>query len=76
MAAPASTAEAVEMVLDGLSYVAALDPTALAAEAQAKCLQALEQGDAISTAARPASSAPSPPGRATQATRTTAPRPG
>jgi len=52
MAAPASTAEAVEMVLDGLSYLAALDPTALAAEAQAKCLQALEQGDAISTAAR------------------------
>lgn len=40
------------MVLDGLGYLAALDPTSLAAEAQAKCLQALEQRDAISTAAR------------------------
>jgi hypothetical protein len=42
MAAPASTAHAVEMVLDGLGYLAALDPTALAAKA--KCLQALGQG--------------------------------
>ena len=40
------------MVLAGLGYLAAMDPTALAAEAQARCLQALEQGDAISTAAR------------------------
>jgi hypothetical protein len=52
MAAPASAAEAVEMVLDGLGYLAAMDPAALAAAAQAQCLQALEQGDAISTAAR------------------------
>ena len=52
MAAPASAAEAVDMVLDGLGYLAAIDPAALAAEAQARCLQALEQGDAISTAAR------------------------
>ena len=52
MAAPASAAEAVDMVLDGLGYLAAMDPAALAAEAQARCLQALEQGDAISTAAR------------------------
>ena len=49
---PASAAQAVEMVLAGLSYLAATDPTALAAQAQAECLQALEQGDAISTAAR------------------------
>jgi hypothetical protein len=50
--APASTAEAVKMVLTGLSYLAAADPTAMAAQAQAECLQALEQGDAIATAAR------------------------
>jgi len=40
------------MVLAGLDFLAATDPTALAAEAQAQCLQALEHGDAISTAAR------------------------
>ncbi len=40
------------MFLTGLSYLAAADPTAMAAQAQAECLQALEQGDAISTAAR------------------------
>ena len=40
------------MVLAGLSYMAAADPTAMAAQAQAECLQALEQGDAMSTAAR------------------------
>jgi Domain of unknown function (DUF222) len=52
MAAPASTKEALEMVLDGLGHLAAADPTALAAEAQAKCLQVLEQAGAIATAAR------------------------
>ena len=52
MAAPASAAEAVEMFLDGLGYIAAMDPAALAAEAQAECLRALEHGDSISTAAR------------------------
>ena len=40
------------MVLAGLSYLAAADPTALAAQAQAECLQTLEQADAIATAAR------------------------
>jgi Domain of unknown function (DUF222) len=50
--APASTAEAVNMVMTGLRHLAATDPTAMAAQAQAECLQALEQGDAISTAAR------------------------
>jgi hypothetical protein len=40
------------MVLAGLRYLAATDPTAMAAQAQAECLRALEQGDAISTAAR------------------------
>ena len=50
--APSRTAEAMDMVLTGLSYLAAADPTALAARAQAECLQAFEQADAISTAAR------------------------
>lgn len=50
--APANTAEAMDMVLTGLSYLAAADPTALAAQAQAQCLQAFEQADAIFTAAR------------------------
>jgi hypothetical protein len=52
VAAPASTADAIDMFLDGLGHLATLDPTALAAEAQAKCLQALEQGGSMSTAAR------------------------
>ena len=52
MATPADTAEAVDRALDGLGCLAALDPTTLTAEAQARCLQALEQGGAISTAAR------------------------
>ena len=50
--APASTAQAMDMVLTGLSYLAAADPTDLAAQAQAECLQAFEQADAIATAAR------------------------
>jgi Domain of unknown function (DUF222) len=49
---PASAAEAMDMVLAGLSYMAAADPTALAAQAQAECLQAFERADAMSTAAR------------------------
>ena len=40
------------MVLTGLRHLAAADPTAMAVQAQAECLQALEQGDAISAAAR------------------------
>ena len=50
--APASTAEAVDMVLAGLRYLAGADPAALAAQAQAECLRSLEQADAIATAAR------------------------
>jgi hypothetical protein len=51
-AAPASPAEAMGMVLAGLSYLAAADPTALAAQAQADCLQAFEKAESIATAAR------------------------
>src|SRR5579859_3364878 len=50
--APASADQATDMVLTGLRYLAGMDPTAMVAQAQAECLQALEQGDAISTAAR------------------------
>ncbi|HLK73739.1 MAG TPA: DUF222 domain-containing protein, partial [Streptosporangiaceae bacterium] len=50
--APATADQASDMVIAGLGYLAAMDPTTLAAAAQARCLQALEQGGAISTAAR------------------------
>jgi Domain of unknown function (DUF222)/HNH endonuclease len=50
--APVSTAEAMDMVLTGLGYLTAADPTALAVQTQAECLQAFEQADAMSTAAR------------------------
>ena len=50
--APASTAEAIAMYLTALRHLAATDPAALVTQAQAECLHALEQGDAISTAAR------------------------
>jgi hypothetical protein len=50
--APASTPEAMDMVLAGLRYLAGADPAALAAPVQAECLEGLEQADAISTAAR------------------------
>ena len=49
---PGSAAEAAARVLSGLKYLAAADPATLAAQAQAECLQAFEQADAISTAAR------------------------
>ena len=52
MATPASTRQALHMVLAGQGYLAAADPTALAAQAQAECLQTLEQAGAIATAAR------------------------
>jgi Domain of unknown function (DUF222) len=50
--APASTSDAMDMLLAGLGYLAVADPTALAAQAQAECLQGFEQADAMSTAAR------------------------
>ena len=50
--APASTDEALAMLRAGMSYLAAADPTALAAQTQAEALQALEQLDAVETAAR------------------------
>jgi Domain of unknown function (DUF222) len=50
--APASTAEALAMLRAGMGYLAAADPTALPAQAQADCLLALEQLDAVEAAAR------------------------
>jgi len=50
--APGNAAEAMDMVLAGLGYLAAADPTAFAAQAQAECLQALEQADSMSTVVR------------------------
>jgi hypothetical protein len=52
IAAPADTADAIGMYLTSLRYLATADLAALAAQAQAECLQAFEQGDAISAAAR------------------------
>ena len=48
----ASADEAMDMVRAGLSYLAAADATQLGAAAQARCLKAFEQADAIATAAR------------------------
>jgi Domain of unknown function (DUF222) len=50
--APASAHEALAMLRAGMAYLAAADPTALAAQTQADCLQALEQLDAVETATR------------------------
>ena len=61
------------MIRTGYGYLAAADPTAMATAAQASCLLALEQADAIGTAVRAQD-----PGRvhrqraATPRTRTTA----
>ena len=49
---PASADQALEMVRAGLGFLAAADATAMAAETQARCLVALEQADAMGTAAR------------------------
>ena len=49
---PASTTEALAMIRAGIGLLAATDPTAVATQAQAECLQALEQFDSISTAVR------------------------
>ena len=49
---PASTTEALGMLRSAMSYLSAADATAMAAETQAGCLQALEQVTAMGTAAR------------------------
>jgi len=49
---PGSVREALEMLEAAMGYLAAADATAMAAEAQAQCLQRLERVTAIGTAAR------------------------
>jgi Domain of unknown function (DUF222) len=51
-AAPASAREALELIRTGYGYLAAADPAVMATAAQASCLLALEQADAVSTAVR------------------------
>jgi hypothetical protein len=48
----ANAREAVTMVRAGLGFLAAADATQMVIEEQAQCLQALEQAEAIGTAAR------------------------
>jgi hypothetical protein len=48
----ASTHEALGMLRTVMGYLAAADPTAMAAEAQAECLLALEEMNAVMTATR------------------------
>ena len=48
----ASAEEAAEVVRAGLGFLAAADATAMAAETQAQCLQALEQINSMGSAAR------------------------
>jgi hypothetical protein len=49
---PVNTAEALGMLRASMRFLATADATAMAAETQAQCLQALEQVNAIGTAAR------------------------
>jgi Domain of unknown function (DUF222) len=51
-AKPASAREALELIRTGYGYLAAADPAVMATAAQASCLLALEQADAVSTAVR------------------------
>ena len=44
--------QALQMLESALGYLAAADPTQMATEMQARCLQSLERADAVSTAAR------------------------
>ena len=76
MATPASTSEALEMILDALGYLSGTDPAAAATESQAECLRALERAAAVSTAVRADTWAPSPQGRVIAPMRTTARRAG
>src|SRR3984893_13696649 len=50
--APGSAAEALGMLRSAMGYLPTADATAMAAETQAQCLQALEQVNSMGTAAR------------------------
>ena len=49
---PTSVAQALGMLRSAMGYLSAADATAMAAETQAQCLQALEQINSMGTAAR------------------------
>ncbi|MGH3180711.1 MAG: hypothetical protein ACRDOE_02190, partial [Streptosporangiaceae bacterium] len=49
---PVSATEALRMLKSAMGYLSAADATAMAAETQAQCLQALEQITSMGTAAR------------------------
>jgi len=49
---PGSAKEALGMLRSAMGYLSAADATAMAAETQAQCLQALEQVNSMGTAAR------------------------
>jgi hypothetical protein len=49
---PSSAKEALGMLRSAMGYLSAADATAMAAETQARCLQALEQINSMGTAAR------------------------
>src|SRR6266568_4572423 len=49
---PGSAAEALGMLRSAMGYLSAADATAMAADTQAQCLQALEQVNSMGTAAR------------------------
>jgi hypothetical protein len=49
---PSSTKEALGMLRSAMGYLSAADATAMAAQTQAQCLQALEQVNSMGTAAR------------------------
>jgi hypothetical protein len=49
---PGSAAEALEMLMSAMRYLAAADATAMASGEQARCLRVLEQATAAGTAAR------------------------
>ena len=51
-APPGSANEALGMLRSAMGYLSAADATAMAAETQAQCLQALEQVNSMGTAAR------------------------
>ncbi len=73
---PASVAQALGMLRSAMGYLSAADATAMAAETQAQCLQALEQINSMGTAARASLLPRLPPARATPPTRTTVRGPG
>src|ERR1700747_2313165 len=49
---PGGAAEALEMLMAAMRYLAAADATAMGAGEQARCLRVLEQATAVGTAAR------------------------